>query len=175
MPDVEPPQLGLGGLAPEHPSLAYLFLPRLGLFEGQRVLFGLNRGQHRVLSYLELGARHVVGGLRHGRLVAGVRRRLFGLDATNLLLEILEVGAAVEGGANLILRVEFDQHVARLDARAALDEFRDDQCRRGLARQAGGGGGGRADGLGDPGDSDRALECAAGDRDRRCCAVGRRG
>ena len=84
------------------------------------VFFGLDLRQHLVLQHLELRARRGAAGLHHGAVVGRSGGVFHRLPLTDLLVEIVQLGLAIERVAELILAVEFDQHIARLDGRAGV-------------------------------------------------------
>ena len=125
--DLEDLQVGLGRLAFEGVGGLQLIERRDRLLDSQVVLLGLNSRQQLVLDRLELGARERALGLQDLAVVARLARALAGVLLLDLLIEVVQLGAAVEGGGQLVLAVEFDEEVTLLDRCAGLDELGNDE------------------------------------------------
>ena len=84
-------------------------------------------GQHLVLGHLQLGPAD--RALREGdfAVVVGACGALLGFALRDLLFEIVQLGALVEGVLDLVLTIEFDDQVALCDRATRRDEFGDDQ------------------------------------------------
>ena len=97
-------------------------------------------------------------GLHHRAVVAGAVGHFLRLPLADLLLEIDEVGLPIEGVAQLILAIEFDQHVAGPDGRAGMNQAHDDERVVVLPRETRRRNRGRLDGLDGAAQPDAAHE-----------------
>ena len=128
-------EVGLGGLALEGVGGLQLFSVASACSSGEVVLLGLDSRQQLVLDHLELGARERALGQQDLAVVArpgGALARVLLLD---LLLEVVQLGAAIERVRELLLAVELDEQVTLLDRRAGLDELGDDERLRVRTRE----------------------------------------
>ena len=72
-------------------------------------------GSELVLDRLELGARQRAFGEQDLAVVTRPRGALAGVLLLDLLLEIVQLRAAIEGGRKLRLAIEFDDEIALFD------------------------------------------------------------
>src|SRR6185503_4335402 len=145
--DLEDPDVGGGGAALE--VVGFLQLLQLGFrfLEGERVLLGLDLRKHVVLHELESRLLLRALRLRERAVVAGARRHFLGLALLDLLLEVGQLGAPIQRVAQLLLAIELDQRIARLDRAPVVDEPHDHQRVVVLPRQPRRRDAGRLDGL----------------------------
>ena len=125
--DLENPHVGFGGAALQIVGLLQLLESRCSLFERQRILLGLDLRQHFVLEHLEFRALERRLGLLQGAVIGRARGGFLRASLANLLFEIVELGLLVEGVAHLLLPIELDQQVARVNGPPGLDQRGHDQ------------------------------------------------
>ena len=87
----------------------------LRLLDGEVVLLRLDLRQQLVLDRLELGARQRAVGQQDLAVVRDPRGAFGGVLLPDLLLEVIELRASIEGGGNLRLPIEFDDEIALFD------------------------------------------------------------
>ena len=112
--DLEDLEVRLGRLALEGVGRLQLIQRRYGLFDGEVVLLRLNSRQQLVLGGLELGARERAFGQQDLAVVARLGGALAGVLLPDLLIEVVQLGAPIEGAGELRLAVELDEEVALL-------------------------------------------------------------
>ncbi len=100
---------------------------RLRFFVSEVVLLGLDLRQHVVLDELQLRLGERVFRQLQRAVVARCGRDFVRFPLLDLLFEIDEIGAAIERVPQLLLSIEFDEHVARLHRRAVVHEAHDDE------------------------------------------------
>ncbi len=108
-----------------------------GLLDGEVVLLGLDLRQELVLDRLELRARQRAFGEEYLAVVTRPRGALAGVLLLDLLLEIVQLRAAIECGRKLRLPIELDDEIAFADRSPRLDELGNDEGLRVGSRQAG--------------------------------------
>ena len=113
--DLEDADVGFGGAALQLVGGLELLQRRLRLLERQRVLLGVDLRQQLVLAHFELRAADRALGERHLAVVVRPRGALLRFALRDLLLEILQLGAAIERVLDLILAIELDNQIARAD------------------------------------------------------------
>ncbi len=159
--DLEDLEVRLGRFALEGVGRLQLIQGRDGLLDGEVVLLGLNSRQQLVLGGLELGARERALGEQDLAIVARPGGALAGVLLLDLLIEVVQLGAPVEGVGELRLAVELDEEVTLRDRRAGLDELGDDERLRVGTREPRRRDGRRLDRLDRAAQSDRPDEVLA--------------
>ena len=125
--DLEDLQIGLGRLALEGVGRLVLVERRHGLLDREVVLLDRDLRQQLVLRLFEPGPRQRRLGQHDLAVVprpGGVLGRCLLQD---LLIEVVQLGASIEGGSDLGLPVELDEQVALADGGARLDQPGDHQ------------------------------------------------
>ena len=170
-PDLEDLEIRFGRDPPEIERRLELPEARLRLFERLVVLLRLDLREHRVLEVLELGAGPRALRLLQLALIARARGGPLVLLLPDLLLEVVQLGPAVESVRQLLLAVELDEQIAGLDGRAAGNQLRDHERVRVRTRQPGRRHRRRLHGLDGAADPDGTNEVLPLERGRRLAAA----
>ena len=162
--DLQYLEVGLGGLALEGVGFFQLIERGRCLLDGEVVLLGLDFRQELVLDRLELRARQRAFGEQDLAVVTRSRGALASVLLLDLLVEIVQLRAAIECGRKLRLPIELDDEIAFFDWSPRLDELGDDEGLRSGTRKTWSRDGSGVHGLDRAAQSDRAHEVLASHR-----------